>query len=183
MSDDDNQETIETEERIIRLTGEINEENAEKFVVALHDLAATPGTIHVIISSEGGSPEEGFRILDAMAIAKMKQCPIHTIAAGKVYSMGAIVFCAGSERTVYRHARIMIHPAYYEAGESGATTRCEAKNMMEELDYYNGVFKRLLDSIGVPENIAERMMREDVYLGAGQAIEYGIANDYEADII
>jgi ATP-dependent protease ClpP protease subunit len=64
---------VDKEERIIRLTGDITEESADKCIRALHDLCQEPGEITMIICSDGGSPAEGFRIIDAMAIARTKE--------------------------------------------------------------------------------------------------------------
>jgi ATP-dependent Clp endopeptidase proteolytic subunit ClpP len=181
--DETEQAEVDSEERIIRLTGEITEENADKCIRALHDLCLEPGAITMVICSDGGSLDDGFRIIDAMAIARTKGCPVNTVVSGKASSMGAIIFCAGVHRTVYRHSRIMIHPAYYTDETGGTTTRNDARNMMLELDYYNGLFHGLLSSMDIMPELLERMLREDVFLGADEALQYGIAHEYETDII
>lgn len=174
---------VDAEERIIRLTGEITEASADKCIRALHDLCREPGEITMIICSDGGSLDDGFRIIDAMAIARTKDCPVNTVASGKASSMGAMIFCAGVHRTVYRHARIMIHPAYYSDDAGGITSRNDAMNMALELDYFNGLFRKLLSSMPIPPELLDRMMREDVYIGADDAIKYGIAHEFETEII
>lgn len=174
---------VDTEERIIRLTGEITEESADKCIRALHDLCHEPGEITMIICSDGGSLDDGFRIIDAMAIARTKECPVNTVVSGKASSMGAMIFCAGVHRTVYRHARIMIHPAYYADETGGTTSRNDAMNMAIELDYFNGLFRQLLSYMSIPSELLERMMREDVFVGADDAIKYGIAHGFETEII
>jgi len=181
--DETDQIEVETEERIIRLTGEISEESAEKCVVALHDLCVTPGDITIIVSSDGGSLDDGFRIVDAMAIARTKGCPVNTVASGKASSMGAIIFCAGVHRTVHRHTRLMIHPAYFNDDTGGTTSHVDAKNMMAELDYFNGLFRALLSTMDIPKDLLERMLHEDVFMGADEAIRYGIAHGYETELI
>ena len=174
---------VDSEERIVRLTGEITEESADKCIRDLHELCLEQGEITLVICSDGGSLDDGFRVIDAMAIARTKGCPVNTVVSGKASSMGAIIFCAGVHRTVYRHARIMIHPAYYTDDAGGTTSRNEARNMMLELDYYNGLFHRLLSTMNIMPELLDRMMREDVFLGADEAIQYGIAHEYETDII
>ena len=181
--DETEQFEVNTEERIIRLTGEITEESADKCIRALHELCLEQGAITLIICSEGGSLDDGFRIIDAMTIARTKGCPVNTVASGKASSMGAIIFCAGVHRTVYRHTRIMIHPAYYADDSGGTTSRNDARNMMLELDYFNGLFSKLLSNMNIMPELLERMLREDVYLGADEAIQYGIAHEFETEII
>lgn len=181
--DETEQTEFEPEERIIRLTGEITEESADKCVMALHDLCATPGPITLIISSDGGSLDDGFRIIDAMVIAKTKGCPVNTVASGKASSMGAIIFCTGDHRTMHRHTRLMIHPAYFTDENGGNTSHVDARNMMLELDYFNGKFRQLLSKMNIEPELLDRMLREDVYLGSDEAIKYGIAHEVETDII
>jgi ATP-dependent Clp endopeptidase proteolytic subunit ClpP len=174
---------VDSEERIVRLTGEITEESADKCIRALHELCQEPGEITMVICSDGGSLDDGFRIIDAMAIARTKECPVNTVVSGKASSMGAIIFCAGVHRTVYRHARIMIHPAYYTDDAGGTTSRNDAMNMALELDYFNGLFRKLLSNMSIPPELLDRMLHEDVYVGADDAIQYGIAHEFETEII
>lgn len=174
---------VDSEERIVRLTGEITEESADKCIRALHELCLDQGEITLVICSDGGSLDDGFRVIDAMAIARTKGCPVNTVASGKASSMGAIIFCAGVHRTVYRHARIMIHPAYYTDDAGGTTSRNDAMNMALELDYFNGLFRKILSNMSIPPELLGRMLREDVYVGADDAIRYGIAHEFETDII
>jgi ATP-dependent Clp endopeptidase proteolytic subunit ClpP len=180
---DEEQLEVDNEERIIRLTGEISEESADKCVRTIHELCREPGEITLIICSDGGSLDDGFRIIDAMTIARTKGCTVNTIASGKASSMGAMIFCAGVRRTIYRHARIMIHPAFYNEESGGVTTRNDAMNMALELDYYNGLFRNLLSTMSIPQDLLDRMLREDVFLGADDAIKYGIAHEYESEYI
>lgn len=181
--DETEQIEVEVEERIIRLTGEITEESVEKCMVSLHDMCATPGPITLIISSDGGSLDDGCRIIDAMAIARTKGCPVNTVASGKASSMGAIIFCAGIHRTMHRHTRLMIHPAYFTDDTGGNTSHVDARNMMLELEYFNGMFKKLLSTMNIDPELLDRMLREDVYLGSDEAIKYGIAHEIETEII
>lgn len=181
--DDTEEMEVDNEERIIRLTGDITEESADQCIRTLHDLCLEPGEITLIICSDGGSPDDGFRIIDAMAIARTKDCPVNTVVSGKASSMGAIIFCAGVHRTIYRHARIMIHPAYFTDDDGGITSRNGAMNMVLEMDYYNDLFRKLLSNMSIPPELLDRMLREDVYLVADDAIKYGIAHEFETEII
>lgn len=181
--DNTEQLEVDTEERIIRLTGDITEESADTCIKALHNLCKEPGEITMVICSDGGSPVEGFRIIDAMTIARTKDCPVNTVVSGKASSMGAIIFCAGVHRTIYRHARIMIHPAYFTDDDGGITSRNGAMNMVVEMDFFNDLFRKLLSSMSIPPELLDKMLSEDVYLVADDAIKYGIAHEFETDII
>jgi ATP-dependent protease ClpP protease subunit len=174
----------EEAERIIRITGEIDEDSSEKFILLLHRVAKVPGDITVVISSDGGDIEEGLRIVDAMNIAKSKGCHIHTVVSGKAYSMAALITCIGDTRTMYSHSRMMFHPGRYEEAEDGKVlTPKELKLMYEELEMFNGMFKRILKNVGVSDTECDKMMSDDVYLNAEEAISLGIINSIETEII
>jgi len=174
----------EEAERIIRITGEIDEDSSEKFILLLHRVAKVPGDITVVISSDGGDIEEGLRIVDAMNIAKSKGCRIHTVVSGKAYSMAALITCIGDTRTMYSHSRLMFHPGRYEEAEDGKVlTPKELKLMYEELEMFNGMFKRILKNVGVPDTECDKMMSDDVYLNAEEAISLGIIHSIETEII
>lgn len=172
-------------ERIIRLTGDVSEETAEKFLLNLKKVAELPGEIIVIVSSEGGSIEEGLRIIDALNIAKNKACPIHTVATGKAYSMAALIFCTGDKRTMYPHARLMFHSGRYEDGEGDgqALTVKDLEEMHAEMSMFNGIFRDIVTNVGMPPQLVERMMSTDLYMNAGEALSLGIIESIENEII
>lgn len=170
-------------DRTIRITGEINEELAERVMVALHGIASAPGTITVIISSDGGDIEEGLRIVDGLCAAKHRGCDIHTVVSGKAYSMGAFIACVGDTRTMYPHSRIMVHPGRFEGEDGVDLTPDELKRMSDELDRYNGIFKKMLSAAGVMDSDIERLMVGDNYLTATEAISIGLVNSVETSVI
>ena len=77
----------------------------------------------------------------------------------------------------------MIHPAYFTEDDGGITSRNDAMNMVIEMDYFNDLFRKLLSTMSIPPELLERMMREDVYIVADDAIKYGIAHEFETEII
>ena len=171
-------------ERIIRLTGDISEETAEKFILNLKKVAELPGDIIVIVSSEGGDIEEGLRIIDALQCAKNRGCPIHTVATGKAYSMAALVMCTGDTRTMYPHARLMFHSGRYEEFEDGKSlTVTELDKMREEMSMFNGIFRDIMLKVGIPQQLIDRIMVDDVYMNAGEALSLGVISSIESEII
>lgn len=172
-------------ERVIRLTGEISEDTAEKFILKLKKVAELPGEIVVVISSEGGSIEEGLRIIDALQVARLRGCTVHTVATGKAYSMSALVFCTGDRRTMYPHARLMFHSGRYEDGEGDGQvlTVKDLDEMRAEMSMFNGIFRDIVVAAGMPEQLVERMMTGDLYMNAGEALSLGIAHSIETEII
>jgi len=193
MQMDDSVDDIEEEselagggsaERIIRITGEISEETAEKFTLNLHRVAETPGEIHVVIASDGGDIEYGLRIIDALNIAKAKSCVIHTTVAGKAYSMGAFIALVGDRRTIYPHARLMFHSGRYEAMAEGEEMTVQVlQSMVNEMSMFNNTFRKLLAGVGLSSEMIEKIMTTDVYMNAEEAISLGVMHSIETEII
>ena len=171
--------------RLVRLTGSITEESSEKFLDDLREesLNGIDGGITVVIHSDGGDIEDGFRILDAMAMLKSKGFRFHTIVTGKAYSMGAYVFCMGDLRTLYANARLMFHASRYEELEESDVTRDDLMKMCAELEVYDKKFRDIMWNAGLPMDMIEQSMHTDLYLGVDDAIRYGLAHAVEQDII
>lgn len=177
-------EEVDIEERIVRLTGEINEDVSEKVVKALHAMCeAEQAPITVAIHSDGGSLEDGFRIIDALNIAKTRGSSIHTIVTGKAYSMAAIILCVGDARTAYTNARIMFHSSRFEEGDMPTLTKTELKDMYEEMSFYDGKFNEILLGIGVPQKTIDLMLSKDYFIDTIEAIRLGIVQSVEHDFI
>lgn len=169
-------------ERIIRITGEISEETSERFAQNLHQVAETPGEIVVIIHSDGGCIEDGFRIIDAISVARLKGCPIHTVVAGKAYSMAAYIACCGDKRTAYPHARLMFHSGRYD-GSDGVLTKTVLKQMYGEMVAFDVMLSNVLRSVGLDEAMVARVMASDVFMGTDEAMGLGLLHGVETEYI
>lgn len=97
-------------ERIIFLTGEINDAMASTIVSEIIYLSAASQKekITIYINSPGGEVNAGLAIYDAM---KASPCPIETIGLGLCASMGALLLSSGDKglRKAYENCEIMIH--------------------------------------------------------------------------
>ena len=108
-------------DRIIILTGEVNDEMAASVVGQLLFLEAQDPTkdIALYINSPGGSVTAGLAILDTMEHIR---CDVATICVGMAASMGAFLLAAGTKgkRMALPNAEIMIHQP--SAGTQGQIT-------------------------------------------------------------
>ncbi len=97
-------------ERIIMLSGEVNDDLANIIISELLYLSALSNEekITLYINSPGGSVTSGLAIYDVM---KSCTCPIETIGVGMCASMGAFLLSAGTKgyRKAYKNCEIMIH--------------------------------------------------------------------------
>ncbi len=62
--------------------------------------------ISIYINSPGGVVSAGLGIYDTMKLVKPK---VNTICTGMAASMASVLLCAGHERSILPHAKVMIH--------------------------------------------------------------------------
>ena len=162
-------------DRIIMLTGEINDDVASVVVAQLLFLQSEDQNkdISLYISSPGGSVVSGLSIYDTIQFLKPAVC---TYCLGQAASMGALLLAAGRKgrRMALPNARIMVHQP--SGGFSGQETdiQIHAKEILrlrvrlnEILAYHTG---QTIEKIGLD---TER----DNFMSAEEAKAYGLIDD------
>ncbi|AFI04434.1 ATP-dependent Clp endopeptidase proteolytic subunit ClpP [Helicobacter cetorum] len=159
-------------DRIVVLSGEINDEVASSIVAQLLFLEAEDPEkdISLYINSPGGVITSGFSIYDTMNFIRPDVC---TISMGQASSMGAFLLSSGAKgkRFSLPHARIMIHQPL--GGAQGQATDIEitTKEILR--------LKGLLNSI-LAENTNQNLEKiqkdteRDFYMSPLEAKEYGL---------
>ena len=98
------------EDRIIFLSGEINDQMANTIVAQLIFLEGKnpDKDIFMYINSPGGSVSAGMAIYDTMQYIK---CDVSTICIGMAASMAAVILSSGAKgkRVCLPHSEVMIH--------------------------------------------------------------------------
>ncbi|EGY79570.1 MAG: ATP-dependent Clp endopeptidase proteolytic subunit ClpP [Peptoniphilus sp.] len=159
-------------ERIIFLTGEINDQVADLVVAQLLFLEAEDNTkdIQIYINSPGGSVSAGFAIYDTMQYIK---CDVSTICMGMAASMGAFLLIAGTKgkRFALPNADIMIHQPLGGAQGQATDIKIQAEKILKVRERLN---KILSERTGQPLDKIELDTDRDYYLTADEALEYGI---------
>lgn len=161
-------------DRIILLTGEVNDETAAAVVAQLLYLEAEDPEkdISLYINSPGGSVTAGLAILDTMEHIR---CDVSTIAVGLAASMGAVLLAAGAKgkRRILPNAETMIHqPLGGAEGQASDVlirarhlerTRARLTNLLAE---YTG---KDLDQLAVD-------MDRDNFMNAEESVAYGLVD-------
>jgi len=168
--------------RIIFFHEEVTPESSNQLITyLLHLDAEAPGEeITLCIASPGGDVVSGLAVYDVMQMIKS---PIRTVATGLAASMGAVLFMGGKKRELTAHSRVMIHDPLLSG--SGGIKRAlelekEAAQLMETRSILAEIIaKRSGHSI---EEVLEKT-REDCYMDAKQAIEFGIATGICTNIL
>ena len=159
-------------ERIVMLTGEVNDASASLVVAQLLYLESQDPTkdISLYINSPGGSVTAGMSIYDTMQYIK---CDVSTICMGMAASMGAFLLSSGAKGKRYAlpNSDIMIHQPL--GGFQG-----QASDIMIHANYIDRIKARLnkilADNTNQPLEVIERDTDRDNFMSAQEACDYGL---------
>ena len=133
--------------------------------------------IKVYIHSPGGYLTSAFSIIDSI---KLSKTPVHTIAIGDVYSGGFFIFLAGDKKLAYPHASFLYHEGATTNGGDANKFRNFAKFYEVQLEQLRQV---VLDNSSISEEEYEKHIKDDWWLTAEEAVEYGIADEILTEFI
>jgi len=162
-------------ERIIMLSGEVNDDTANLIVAQLLFLESEDPDkdIYLYINSPGGSITSGMAIYDTMQYIK---CDVSTICIGMAASMGAFLLSCGAKGKRYAlpNAEIMIHQPL--GGFQGQATDFEihAKRILKIKENLN---KTLSENTGKPLETIKADVERDNFMSADEAKAYGLVDE------
>lgn len=161
-------------DRIIMLSGEINDHTANIVVAQLLFLAAEDPDkdINIYINSPGGSVTAGLAIFDTMNYIK---CDVSTICVGMAASMGAFLLTAGAKgkRYVLPNSEVMIHQPLGGAQGQATEIAIAAKHILKTRDRLNTI---LAEQTGQPLEKIEQDTERDNFMSAEEAVAYGLVD-------
>ena len=159
-------------DRIIMLSGEINDYTANIVVAQLLFLAAEDPNkdINLYINSPGGSVTAGFAIFDTMNYIK---CDVSTICVGMAASMGAFLLSAGTKGKRYAlpNSEVMINQPLGGAQGQATEIAIAAKHILKTRDKLNHI---LSERSGQPLEKIEQDTERDNFMSAEEAVAYGL---------
>ncbi|MBQ3035174.1 MAG: ATP-dependent Clp endopeptidase proteolytic subunit ClpP [Alphaproteobacteria bacterium] len=162
-------------ERIIFLTGEVNDQVASLICAQLLFLEAENAKkeISFYINSPGGVVTSGLAILDTMNYIK---CPVSTVVMGQAASMGSLLLCCGTKgrRFALPNSRVMIHQP--SGGFQGQATDIEihAKEILSIKARLNQIY---VQQTGQPLSVIEKAMERDNFMTAEEAKKFGLVDE------
>ncbi len=163
------------EDRIIFLTGEINDAVADAVVAQLIYLEGKDPDkdICLYINSPGGSVTAGLAIYDTMNYIK---CDVSTICIGLAASMGAFLLSSGAKGKRYAlpNSEIMIHQPLGGAQGQASDIKIQADHIIKTKHRLNSI---LASNSGKPYEVVEKDTDRDNYLSAEDAKEYGLIDE------
>lgn len=160
------------EDRIVFLTGEINDAMANTIVAQLIYLEGKYANkdISLYINSPGGSVSAGLAIYDTMQYI---QCDVSTICIGLAASMGAFILSSGTKgkRFALPNSEVMIHQPLGGAQGQASDIKIQAEHILRIRDKMNRI---LSENTGRSIAEIERDTDRDNYLTAEEAKNYGL---------
>jgi len=173
-------------ERVIFLTGEVNDYQADLLCAQLLFLEAEnpDKDIHFYINSPGGAVTSGLAIYDTMQFIKPD---VSTTVIGQACSMGSFLAQAGAsgKRYVLPNSRTMVHRVSSGTRGTGGSVYVQELEMEDNIRHFEeskNINKRLTE-LYVKHNTAGKTfedlsstMKFDTFLSAEQAVEYGLAD-------
>lgn len=158
-------------DRIILLSGEINDEKANSIVGQLLYLdSINQNNINIYINSPGGSITAGMAIYDTMNFVKSK---VSTICIGMAASMAAFILSSGEKglRFCLPNSEVMIHQPLGGAQGQATEIKIAAERILKIKEKINKILsKNTNQDLKKIETDTER----DYFLSAKEALEYGI---------
>ena len=163
------------EDRIVFLTGEVNDQSANIVIAQLIYLEGKnpDKDIFLYINSPGGSVSAGMAIYDTMQYIK---CDVSTICIGLAASMGAFLLSSGTKgkRFALPNSEIMIHQPLGGAQGQASDIEIQARQIQKIKAKLN---KILSDNTGKPLKTIEKDTDRDNYMTAEEAKEYGLIDN------
>lgn len=160
------------EDRIVFLTGEINDQNANLVIAQLIYLEGKDPDkdITLYINSPGGSVVAGMAIYDTMNYIR---CDVCTVCIGMAASMAAILLSSGAKgkRFALSNSEVMIHQPLGGFQGQASDIKIHAAHMEKTKKAIN---KILSENTGMPIETVEKDTDRDNFMSAEEAKKYGL---------
>ena len=161
-------------DRIIILSDEINDNNANSIVAQLLYLdSLNHDDIHLYINSPGGSITAGMAIYDTMNVI---DSDVSTICIGMAASMAAFLLSSGTKGKRYGlpNSEVMIHQPLGGAQGQATEIKIAAERILKLKDQLNKILSK---NTGQKLEIIEQDTERDNFMTSKEAKNYGIIDD------
>ena len=159
-------------ERIIFLTGEVNDEVSSLVCAQLLFLEAEnpKKDISLYINSPGGVVTSGLAMYDTMQYIS---CDVSTICVGQACSMGSFLLAGGTKGKRYSlpNSQIMIHQPSGGAKGQAADIEIQAKLILDLRKRLNKIYA---DNTGQKLAVIEKAMDRDNFMTPKEALDFGL---------
>ncbi len=162
-------------ERIIFLTGEVNDEVSSLICAQLLFLEAEnpKKDIYMYINSPGGVVTSGMAIYDTM---KYISCDVVTVCIGQACSMGSFLLAGGTKGKRYSlpNSQIMIHQPSGGAKGQATDIEIQAKLILDLRKRLNKIYS---ENTGQSISVIEKAMDRDNFMTPQEALKFGLIDN------
>lgn len=161
-------------DRIVFLGSAIDDQVANSVLAQLLFLESEDPEKDIVmyINSPGGVVNAGLAIYDVMQYVR---CDVSTVCVGMCASMAAVLLASGAagKRYILPHSRVMLHQPH--GGVRGQATDIEitTREMLKMKEMNNNI---LSHHTGKDSETIKRDLERDFYMGAQEAIDYGVVD-------
>ncbi|HEY0875222.1 MAG TPA: ATP-dependent Clp protease proteolytic subunit [Vicinamibacterales bacterium] len=164
--------------RDVYLIGDIDKDSARAAIERIRDLASEgPAPITLYLNTAGGNVTDGLALHDAIVQLVAEGREVRIVVQGMAYSMGSVVLQAASPggRLCFPHSWIMIHEPAKWAGWQSTTAAAQHLERLKQMQ--SQIYRILSSRSGKPlRQIIRDTKRNDFYLDASRALEYGLVD-------
>jgi ATP-dependent Clp protease protease subunit len=161
-------------DRIVFIGGEIEDQMANTIIAQLLFLQNenADADISMYINSPGGLITSGLAVYDVMQFVG---CGVQTYCLGQAASMAAVLLAGGTKgkRFVLPNSRILIHQPMGGARGTATDISIQAEEILRLRARLNQI---LAHHTGQPVQKIEEDIDRDRFLGADEAVAYGLAD-------
>lgn len=162
-------------ERIIFLTGEVNDEVSSLVCAQLLFLESEnpKKDIFLYINSPGGVVTSGLAMYDTMQYIS---CDVATLCIGQACSMGSFLLAGGAKgkRFSLPNSRIMIHQPSGGARGKASDIEIQAKEILELKKRLNKIYA---ENTGNKLAVIEKAMDRDNFMSPEEAKDFGLIDN------
>ena len=159
-------------ERIIFLTGEVNDEVSSLVCAQLLFLESEnpKKDIYMYINSPGGVVTAGLAMYDTMQYIR---CDVNTWCIGQACSMGSLLLTAGEKgkRNALPNSRIMIHQPSGGAQGKASDIEIQANEILKMKKSLNNLYVK---HTGQKLSVIEKAMDRDNFMSPEEALKFGL---------
>ena len=159
-------------ERIIFLTGEVNDEVSALVCAQLLFLESEnpKKDIYLYINSPGGVVTSGMAMYDTMQYIS---CDVNTLCIGQACSMGSLLLAGGTKgkRFSLPNSRIMIHQPSGGAKGQATDIEIQANEIIKLKEKLNQIY---VHHTGKKLSVIEKAMERDNFMSPEEAKEFGL---------
>lgn len=162
-------------ERIVFLTGEVNDEVSSLVCAQLLFLESEnpKKDIYLYINSPGGVVTSGMAMYDTM---RYITCDVSTLCIGQACSMGSFLLAGGTKgkRFSLPNSQIMIHQPSGGAKGQAADIEIQARLILDLRKRLNQIYA---ENTGQPIEVIEKAMDRDNFMTPVEAKEFGLIDE------